>query len=253
MDARDIATSDVFGCHYTVPNLQETIGFALCVDGVYEPMLMRVMLDRLPPGSVFIDVGACLGTFTVPAAKSVGECGRVLAIESSPIIPRYLEDNVRANDLRNVILEPHAVSDRAGDTVKFFQAPMACYGSSSCLERPGVSPIAVRTVTLDDLVQQHRLGHADLIKLDVEGYEAAVLRGGRRLLSATTPAPIVCLEFYAEAEARIPGGRVGDAQRILRQLGYEIWRLRDFAKQGRPLQDIMTEGFETLVAMKGKA
>ena len=65
-------------------------------------------------------------------------------------------------------------------------------------------------------------------------------------------APLILFEFCDWAEARVPGGEVGDAQRLLLEWGYRIWRLSDFMC-GRPsLNNILTGGFEALLAVKSE-
>jgi hypothetical protein len=65
---------------FLVPDLREPIALHLFVDGSYEKQTRSFILDRLSTGDVFIDIGANIGVFTVPAAKKVGIHGRVSAI-----------------------------------------------------------------------------------------------------------------------------------------------------------------------------
>src|SRR2546430_5679251 len=75
---------DRFGFSYEVPDLKEPIAFHLFINGAYESEIQDLILRTLQPGGVFIDVGANIGTFTIPAPKRVGPSGRVIAIEASP-------------------------------------------------------------------------------------------------------------------------------------------------------------------------
>src|SRR5438552_9067755 len=85
---------DRFGFTYEVPDLREPIAFHLLINGTYEPEIQDLLLRALPVGGIFLDVGANIGTFTVPAAKRVGLLGRVIAIEASPEVFEILEKNV---------------------------------------------------------------------------------------------------------------------------------------------------------------
>lgn len=234
-----------------LPNLQEPIAFSLFVDGEYEPELKNCMLDYLHRGSVFVDVGANVGSFTIPAADCVGAMGKVLAIEPSPHIFPYLKSNVLHNGLSNVCLEKAAVSDREDGKVKFYEAPDEKFGMGSLAPQFNADPIRVKSKRLDDILEERGIEKVDFMKVDVEGFEAAVFRGAERLLSGSEP-PRLAFEFCDWAEARRPNGQIGDAQRVLRSYGYRIWRLADFLNGEKPLTNILTNGFTTLIATKDK-
>ena len=57
-------------------------------------------------------------------------------------------------------------------------------------------------------------------------------------------------EFCDWAEGGVPGGWIGATQEALKDWGYRIWRLKDLLRGKSPLVDVLTSGFETLVAMK---
>src|SRR5207248_7768176 len=96
--------TDRFGFSYEVPDLGEPIAFHLLINGAYEPETQDLLLRFLPVGGVFIDVGANIGTFTIPAAKHVGSLGKVVAIEASPEVFKVLQKNVTQNNAANVEL-----------------------------------------------------------------------------------------------------------------------------------------------------
>jgi len=248
LDKKDVRIIDRFGFRYTVPSLREPIGFYLLVDGVYEGGLVRLVTSQLGLGGVFLDVGANIGTFTIPAATAVGPQGVVLAVEASPRIHHYLATNIELNQCANVIQEQCVASDHSG-TCEFYEAPVEKFGMGSVGPQFGVAPLALRAATLDSLAEQHHLERVDVIKVDVEGYEAAVFRGAQNVLRAPNP-PLIAFEFCDWAEERIPGARIGDAQRVLGEAGYQMWRLSDYGRGRAPLNGLLTSGFETIVAKK---
>ena len=209
---------------------------------------MRAFREVIQPGMVVVDVGANIGTFTVPAATAVGPHGVVLAIEASPQMHHYLATNIELNQCANVIQEQCVASDHEG-TCEFYEAPLEKFGMGSVGPQFSVAPLTLRAATLDSLIERHHLDRVDVIKIDVEGYEAAVFRGAQVILHAPNP-PLIAFEFCDWAEERIPGARIGDAQRALCQAGYQIWRLPDYLRGRAPLNDLLTSGFETLVAKK---
>src|SRR5205814_2399214 len=73
---RTAVLKDRFGFWYEVPDLREPIAFHLFVNGRYEPQVQDLLLRILRPGDVFIDVGANIGTFTIPLADRVSARGK---------------------------------------------------------------------------------------------------------------------------------------------------------------------------------
>jgi FkbM family methyltransferase len=246
--AQDVELKDRYGCSFVVPSLREPIGFHLLIDGDYENDALSFILARLDAGSVFVDVGANIGVFALPVAKKVGPTGAVLAVEASPRVFPYLEGNLKLNQLEHVRSVNAAAADAAG-TVPFYEAPVNHFGMGSLAAQFDGKPIPVHASTLDQLTVEAKLSRVDLLKIDVEGFEVKVLEGARGLLSSVHP-PLIVFEFCDWAEARVPGAQVGDAQRLLFQLGFSIWQLAEFGKKHRSLKVPLTTGYEMLVALR---
>jgi FkbM family methyltransferase len=179
----------------------------------------------------------------------VGSSGQVLAIEPSPLVFPYLEQNIRLNKVRNVAALRLALSDRDDEEAPFYVPPSDHFGMGALAPQFHVSPCAVSAKTLDHVIAEQAVATVKVLKVDVEGHEVAVFRGGRGLLSGFA-APTVIFEFCDWAEQRFPGVSVGDAQRFLMSLGYQIWRLREYRVGARPLDAPITRGAEMLVAQR---
>src|SRR6266542_506542 len=82
LGARDVRISGRCGVEFITPSLREPVGFYLLVDGVYEYELLDFILSKLQPGSVFIDVGANIGSFTLQVVDN--SRGRVHGFASHP-------------------------------------------------------------------------------------------------------------------------------------------------------------------------
>jgi hypothetical protein len=82
----------------------------------------------------------------------------------------------------------------------------------------------------------------------VEGFEAAVFRGGRNLLKGPAP-PTILFEFndWAEKEG---GFRAGEAQEVLLDWGYTLWVLADYQRRGPSLDAPILSGSHMLVARR---
>ena len=149
----------------------------------------------------FWDVGAHVGFFTVLGARLVGEQGSVHAFEPVDENRRRLEAAVERNGCANVVVHPIALSAAAGEA--FIHAHEASAMWSLAGEGEGVP---VRTEALDSV----RLPAPDLVKIDAEGVELEVLRGGKELLSGVRPALLVeftTTELVEQARVLLPGYR----------------------------------------------
>lgn len=246
LQSRDVRIHDRYGCTIVVPSLREPIGFYLLIDGAYEIETLAFLLRQLKEGSVFVDVGANIGAFTLPAARKVGSKGCVLAVEPSPRIFPYLKRGIALNGLSNVRMRHCAAFSHNSDNIPFYEPPIDHFGMGALAVQFHDHPIAVSAQALDHILAEERIGHVDLLKVDVEGFEAAVFLGAERLLTGDDP-PLIVFEFCDWAEARVPGGKVGDAQKLLLDYGWQIYRLADLSQ---PLKKPLIKGFETLVALK---
>jgi FkbM family methyltransferase len=143
--------------------------------------LHRFIDQMVAAGATAVDVGANIGYNTVYLARRVGTRGRVVAIEPAADNVRVLRENIAANALPNV--DVHAVA--AGPTREvrdlFLRGETSAVNSlfheSVYAAVTGVEKVAV--VPVDEIVD----GHADFIKIDVEGAELDALEGMTRLLS----------------------------------------------------------------------
>jgi FkbM family methyltransferase len=158
--------------------------FFLGVDEAYEPGLSALL--RETTGTV-VDVGANIGFIAVRAGRTAS---RVIAIEPHPTRFRYLERNVALNGLSNVTCVNCAVGAAEGALALYDVDPTLGPRPLDVSATPGRGKChRVPLRTLDSLVDQ-----ADLVKIDVEGYETEVLRGASSLL---TRGPRLVIEALA--------------------------------------------------------
>ncbi len=142
----------------------------------------------LKGGGTFIDVGAHVGTWTIRLAPYFK---RVIAFEPDPRGWQVLSKNLRLNGIENVEIVPKAVSDRTGSVrLNLFHNP--CSNTMMDLEEMGRTdtPIGqheVETVSIDEFVESRGISDVDLIKVDAEGAELKIVRGGLRTLKRQSP------------------------------------------------------------------
>jgi len=166
------------------------------VDG-YEPETSRALRFFFAHSSTFVDVGANCGLYSMVAALSNPEI-KVVAFEPFPPIFESLQKNIALNHLENrVVCENLALSSQSGSAV--FHIPrsegkdFATTGTlvaESWQVRQNADEVQVKTVRFDEYERSHPM-RVDLIKIDVEDFEADVLEGMTETIKRDRPF-IVC-------------------------------------------------------------
>ena len=162
----------------------------------FERYELDFAVNCLQPGMTFVDIGANVGLFSIPAAKKL-QRGNVYAFEPASSTFQLLINNVRLNQLDNVHLVRSALGDYRGEAVLHLNVPgkdgLNTIGrpTHDCSEVVGTERVPV--TTLDAFLQSSGIAHVDLLKVDVEGAELLVFRGAAELL-ARPDAPLILYE-----------------------------------------------------------
>ncbi len=172
------------------------------------------------PGDCLWDVGGHKGFMALAASRMVGPTGHVVTVEPSETNLRFLRMHLAWNRVDNATIVPVALGDAPGE---------AAFGGrgSSIAFRLGEGPETVPVRTLEGLVDEGALRAPDVLKLDVEGSEAAVLRGMGRLLGGDQALLISThgRALYDECRALLED----HAFRI-----YPSWEIAQRIRTGRP-------------------
>lgn len=182
------------------------------IDTIVEHRLASLDRER-DTLDLFLDVGANIGIY---AARYGAKFNKTLAIEANPITFRLLSANLILNHCEKTVPLCVAASDRVG-SAKIVVRQDGNLGWSSLARHArdnGVKhfELDVAMLPLDKIVEEYAAGsRADLIKLDVEGHEAAVLEGARGLLRRDKPVVLYERSFLAD------GRRIDE---ILLECGY---------------------------------
>jgi FkbM family methyltransferase len=186
------------------------IGRSLDVYGEWSEEELSLVFQVLQPGAIVLDVGANIGTHTVPLAKHVTDAGAVLAFEPQRLTFQLLCANVALNSLTNVKCVNAAVSDVRGEVLIPMLDPTKAvnFGGLSSVGHEHGEP--TDTLRIDDL----QLGRCNLIKIDVEGLEARVLEGARQTITAHRPVLFVENNNEKGSPAILE---------VLDALGYKCW------------------------------
>jgi FkbM family methyltransferase len=177
--------------------------------GRYQTEFSLFVRRTLPADAVVLDGGAHIGVLTVLLA-SLCPSGRVYAFEPGPGSRAHLVENVAANHLDNVVVEDAALYDTDGEIVF---AVDETYPAGSHVDAHGPS---VRSVRLDSWARDREIERLDLLKLDVEGSELAVLAGAKDSIRRFRPVTIV--ECNPVALRRFGGRSYRDLARALAPL-----------------------------------
>lgn len=150
------------------------------------------MRALLRPGDTVLDIGANFGVFTKLFSELAGPSGEVIAFEPIPETFRTLSAGVELLKLQNVKTLNKAVSDHVGTAlmeVPQYSETMGenLYESHIVNSSDAPNTYSVQTVTIDSL----QLSKVDFIKIDVEGHELQVLRGGRETIQRLHPTLMV--------------------------------------------------------------
>jgi FkbM family methyltransferase len=174
------------------------------VDGTIEPEVQRLLVDRLSANDVLYDVGANLGFFSLLGARMVGPCGAVHAFEPVAENVASLMRSAANNEFDWITVHELAVAAESGTRRLMMLADASWARLDTGKEVPeATAERTVEAVALDDFVEDGRAPPPTLVKIDVEGGEAAVLEGMARILDRHRP-PLL-LELHGSHAAPVPG------------------------------------------------
>lgn len=203
-------------------------------------------ISNASEGMLLLDIGAHFGLFSFAALHYGGPKARAIAIDPSPTAVNMMGIQAKLNrSADRVQIIRAAVNDVAGWhsmiavgvlASGYYVAPTTSHSTSELSQ--------TRAVTLDGIIDELKAVPTH-IKIDVEGYEAAVLRGARKILSQT-PAPIIFIEIHNEI-VRNQGGNPAETLILLRDYGYQT-----FTSEGTAISDdaILSKPLIRLVAKK---
>lgn len=141
---------------------------------------VREFIVGLKRDSVFVDVGSNIGKYTIMMGRRLNK-GVVVSIEPEPRNFKILKRNVELNGLSNVFLVNEACFHEE-KRIKFYVE-----GGHSSIYKESDKWIFVKARKLDDILEELGVERVDLIKIDVEGAEADVLKGARKTLKNNHP------------------------------------------------------------------
>jgi FkbM family methyltransferase len=180
--------TDVDGNLYICDCIEKYVKFSQKDYALTDPGIIRVLPKIVSDNAIIFDVGAHIGGFCIPAAKQIVG-SRVFAFEPERQNFELLVENIKLNNLLSSI-EPvqKAVYSTTQDVELYvFPRSASSWTSLANYEYKNNAPIkteTVRAVSLDSFVDENNIPTIDLLKIDVEGFEAEVFNGAKNLLAA---------------------------------------------------------------------
>lgn len=199
--------------------LVETSGSDLIKDSIrrgerWDRSQIRCAEQFITVGSNVVDVGAHIGTLTIPYAQFVGDSGRVYAFEPQQKIYAELLSNLYLNNINNVTAIRKAVGNSFGE-IEMAVPPRNNEGATGFGKNGELVPL----IPLDSL----RLKDISFIKIDVEGAEKMVLEGARQTI--TREKPVMYIEIWGEyGQSPDDTKHFDDTVQLLKDLDYMVTR-----------------------------
>jgi FkbM family methyltransferase len=192
------------------------VGLVL-TNGHYEEQSVELIKKIIRPDMVCVDIGAHIGFYTCLMASLVGEGGKVYAFEPMPDHYELLLKNIAENRFhRRVMTYQLACSDVHGNLNVSKVSNMFVVGQVS-----GSEQAAVEAVRLDDVITDA----IDLVKLDVEGHEPAVIHGMASTLSRAKP--IILSEINEYWLQSCSHSSAVQYVELLESLGYKVFDVKN--------------------------
>lgn len=192
--------------------------------GDYDPAFLPWAKRFLRPDGVVVDSGANIGQMTAYLGRSVPN-GRCFSFEPGTAQAAWLEASVEANRRDLPTVEVHRLALGAEPAGLFLEDTWRSekfHGGSSEISTERGEP--VRVVRLADFLNERGVGHVDLWKLDVEGYELPALKGAEPFLKEQRVKALYVELFRQEGERYMENGvRIRE---YLKKMGYDCYVFR---------------------------
>lgn len=184
----------------------------------HEPEVWKRLVEAVQPGDVCVDVGASIGWYTMGFANRLRGAGRVVSFEPDFPSHQMLQHHIDINGFGGVVC---AMNVAAGDRDGILS--FAGEGPTAHAAGPGEKPsVSVACFRLDTVFCGFGMA-ADIMKIDVEGFELEVLRGARQLLTASRRPRLIHIEVHPWAWPKLGLGTTPDLLKdFLNSVGYRF-------------------------------
>jgi FkbM family methyltransferase len=220
-------------------NCDDGLATLLFYEGqVTEDAELTLWRHLTPNARGILDVGAHTGIYAILAAK-VSPDAKIVAFEPHPRNYGRMVKNLELNRAMNVVAEALAAGDSdrtisftipANERISLVSSAVGAFSRGHF----GIEykDVPVEQVSLDSYCRRTGLARVDLMKIDVEYYEANVLRGAKGILE--TSSPVVLMEVFnydvftgdkPELSEKISTEAVSEVESIMGGLGFHFYAI----------------------------
>lgn len=183
-------------------------------NGIYEKDIIDDIRLALSPEKTLLDIGSNIGQHSLILAPY---CKQVFAFEPVPHIYEEFSNSIKANNYKNITLQNSAVGDKEENKDIYFIDSNT--GASSLIENKKASrTIPIKINRLENLLPKDQ--KFDVVKMDVEGYEAIVLLGNKEIFIKNKPC--IFLEFCPSSINDAGTHKAEDLLRFFFENGFKI-------------------------------
>ena len=190
--------------------------------GSYEDAELKVLANHLKPDSVFIDIGANFGLYSLIASQHISEEGTIISFEPFPENYKSLCTNLSLNDLHRITAENTAVGSETGTLKLYYNSKENNLGMVSYNNTQQSDFVTVNKINIDGYLKSKSLEKITFIKIDVEGFEYEVLQGMKQTLQQNSP--IILIEVL---DSKSENDVSNKPHELLCEIGYKRFFIDD--------------------------
>lgn len=210
----------------------KAVSYFLSKENVWEPFETEIMKKFFKSNTVFIDIGAHIGYYSLLCA-SIAKQGKVFAFEPVKENFEILKKNAQVNNFKNIIISENAISDTDSSKLLYLSNENNTgdnrFFSDNFREIPeNRLELKVKCVTLDQFLVDYNI-KPNIIKMDIQGAELLALKGMKKTLDNITKL-VVFTEFWPRGIVANSGSPLGFLD-LLSHHGFEIYEINSVQKK----------------------
>jgi FkbM family methyltransferase len=219
--------------------------------GEYESEESIFIYKMINDGDVVFDIGSHIGWYTINFAKKFPSAF-VYGFEPVPTTFEFLKKNVKLNHIKNVNVYNYGLSEK-NETIPFHYFPggSALASPKNLINHKKTELVQCCLKCLDDEMHSYNIKKLDFMKIDVEGCELKVLKGGIKSIKKFRP--IIYIELY-DPWCKKFGYAANDAMKLLCELGYKCYSAENarLVEQDTIIEDDLNYNYFFLHTVKHK-
>lgn len=182
----------VNGCKMQTLANDKGISSELIMYGTHEQLTTTILLQELKKGMVCLDIGSNIGYFALLEHNLVGNSGKIICIEPSPIVFDVLKHNIKLQNTSSIEIHNFACGDENKE-VEFMtnsssnQSIIIDNNISFEGKDSTVSITKIQVKKIDSFLADSLLQKLDFIRFDTDGYEIKIYHGMRESIKKFKP------------------------------------------------------------------